>query len=415
MADYEEEFPEEDRSRAAARRRIAERTREAGVNMGDPAFLEREKLRRRDRRLDALIGFTLVLVFLLFALFYFRNYSYTTYSLDAESSMGALPQTVVRELQHGNVIIGGDTITYMERGKVIWTTSVELKQPMISVSGDFFSVCDTGGYQIYVCDTTGILCTLKVSRVIYGMDISESGVVAVVTESDDAAYISWFDRYGSRIPVEVKAVLSATGIPVHISISPDSQKLMVLYYSTANGIGESHMVLYDFEKGREDDSYIIKDDRSFYDTATYLVDGKFLDNSHFCAVGTNLVKFYSYDQKKAEVTEKTIEYDAPVRSVLFTPDSMCLVQRGEEGSYVRVLNAKGDEKVRFAVPEEYRLAIANRESLAFLNGPDLTLFNLSGRKRYEGTLADTPVSFAFSGKRSLLFNTGSMIEEITLK
>ena len=415
MADYEEEFEQEESGRAAARRRIAERSRLSGVNMGDPAFLEREKLRRRDRRRDALVVLTLAAVFLLFGLFYFRNYSYTTYSLDAESAMGALPQTVIRELSHGNVLIGADTITYMERGKVIWTTSVELKKPVIAVNGDFFAVCDTGGYQIHVCDTTGILCTLKLSRVIYGMDISSSGVVAVVTESDDAAYISWFDRYGSRIPVEIKAVLSATGIPVHIAISPDSQKLMVLYYSTANGIGESHMVLYDFEKGREEDSYIIKDDRSFYESDTYLVDGKFLDESHFCAVGTNRTKFYVYDQKKAEVTEKTIEYDEPVRSVMFTPDAMCLVQHGEDGNYVRVLDGEGDERVRFSVPEEYKLTIVNRESLAFLNGPDLTLYNLSGRKRYEGTLTDSPVSFAFSGKRSLLFNTGSMIEEITLK
>ena len=415
MADYEEEFEQEDTSRAAVRRRLMERTRETGVNMGDPAFLEREKLKRRDRRRDILVGFALITVFILFGLFYFRNYSYTTYSMDAESAMGALPQTVVRELQHGNVIIGGDTITCMERGKVIWTTSVELKKPVIAVNGDFFAVCDTGGYHVYVCDTTGILCTLKVSRVIYGMDISESGVVAVVTESDDAAYISWFDRYGSRIPVEVKAVLSATGIPVHISISPDSQKLMVLYYSTANGIGESRMVLYDFEKGREDDSYIIENDQSFYESGTYLVDGKFLDNEHFCAVGTNLAKFYSYDQKKGEVTDQTFEYDAAVRSVLFTPSAMCLVQRGEYGSVCRVLDETGSEKVQFAVPEEYQLAAVNRESLAFLNASDLTVFNLSGRKRYEGALVDQPVSFAFSGKRSLLFNTGSLIEEITLK
>ena len=414
MADYENGTEQEQMNRQEARRRLVRQTRESGVN-SDPAFLEREKLQRRDRMRDALTAFAVILVIALFGLFYFRNYEYTTYSLDTESTLGALSGTVVRELTHGNVVIGGDTITYMEKGKVIWTTQAEVKKPVIAVNGDFFSVYDTGGYQVYVCDTTGILCTLKLSRIVYGMDISETGVVAVVTESDDSAYISWFDRYGSRIPVEVKAVLSITGIPVHVSISPDSQKLMVLYYSTENGIGESRMVLYDFERGREEDSYIIRSDHSFYDTGTYLVDGKFLDNQHFAAVGTNLTKFYSYDPKKGEVTDKTLEYTDPVRSVLFNRDSLLFVETEEEGTVCRSYNALGEENGHFAVTDEYKLAAVNDKSLAFLNGQDLTVYNLSGRKRYEGTLVDAPVSFAFSGARSLLFNTGNLIEEITLK
>ncbi len=414
MASYEDEFEQEELSREDARRRLVRQTRQSGVN-SDPAFLEREKLKRRDRTRDAFVLFTLILVFFLFALFYFRSYGYAAYSLDTESTFGALSGTQVRELQHGNVIIGGDTITYMEKGTVIWTTSVDVKKPVIAVKGDFFSVYDTGGYQVYVCDTTGILCTLKLSRVIYGMDISESGVVAVVTESDDSAYISWFDRYGSRLPVEVKAVLGATGIPVHIAISPDSQKLMALYYSTQNGIGESRMVLYDFEKGRDEESYIIENDPSFYDSGTYLIDGKFLDNEHFVAVGTNLARFYSYDQKQAEVTETTMEYELPVRSVLFNNNRMILVETESDDNFCRVLDGNGEELTRFRIPAEYKLAAVNDESAAFLNASHLSVYNISGRKRYEGTLVDSPVSFAFSGKRSLLFNTGSLIEEITLK
>lgn len=414
MADYED-FEQEEISREEQRRRMVLRTMESGVLRQDPAFLEREKLRRRDRLRDFLIGLSLSAVFLLFMLFYYRNYSYTTYSLNSETTLGALSEAKIRKLDSGNVIIGGDTITYMEKGVTVWSTAVDLKKPVVAVNGDFFSVYDTGGYQVYVCDKTGILCTLKVSRMIHGMDISADGVVAVFTESDDAEYISYFDRYGSRIPVDIKSVLSGTGQPMRIAISPDSQKLAVLYYTTANGIGESRMVLYDFEKGREEDSFIVHSDSSFYGSGTLLVDGRFLDNGHFAAVGTNLAKFYSYDQKKGETTEKTLEYACPVRSVWFAGDTFLLIDEREDGNLCTVYDMTGEYSTSFEVPREYGSFAVNDEQIAFMNGRDLTVYNLSGRKRYEGTLIDTPLSFAYSGKRSLLLNTGSLIEEITLK
>ena len=364
---------------------------------------------------DALLFIAIISVLALFALFYYRNYSYTTYSLDTETTLGALSGTRIYQIDSGNVIIGGDTITYMENGITVWSTPVDLKKPVVAVNGDFFSVYDTGGYQVYVCDTTGILSTLKVSRVIHGMDIAENGVVAVFTASDDSAYISYFDRYGSRIPVEVKSVLSATGYPMHLAISPDAQKLLVLYYSTANGIGESRLVLYDFEKGREDESYIVYSDDSFYDSGTLLLQGKFLDNEHIVAVGDKQTKFLYYDRKKKEVSDVTLDYGSQPKSVFFTADAFGILSMQEEGMVCTLYEPDGSLRYRFNAPAEYQLFTTDRESIAFLNASDLTVYNLSGRKRYEGTIVDQPVSFAFSGKRSLLFNTGSLIEEITLK
>jgi len=413
----DERTPEEERefSREELRRRLRRETRRVTKAMQDAAYLRMERDLRRDKWRGLLIAVTFVLVFTAAAVFYMKNYTYTTYSVDSETRMGSLNRAKLLNFGNGTLVIGSDTISYMEGDAILSSETVSFQTPVVAIEGDYYAVCDNGGYQVYIGDKSGIISTVKVSRRVRGLDISASGVIAVFTESNDAAYISYFDRFGSRLAVEVKTVLDASGYPMDISVSPDGQKLLVSYYSTANGIGESRLVLYDFEHGRSDANYIAASWENFYDTNTLLVDGDFFDDNNFVAIGDNEAAFLSYDNLNGAAEPVIIPFTDPVRSVLISNGYFFMVTETAEGNLMTVCDKKGAVYSSFSVPENYDCIRTNGRNVLLMNDENLWYYNFSGRRRYAGALVSVPVDVCFTGKKSLLVNNGTVIERITLK
>ena len=313
------------------------------------------------------------------------------------------------------MLFGQDALSYMENGKVVWSRNMTFEDPVFVTKGSFFAVCDKNAYEFYVCDTTGVLSTARVSRKIRGIDISSSGVTAVFTQNNEAAYISYFDRFGNRLSVELKSVFTATGFPVHISLSPDGQKLCVLYYSLQNGIGESRMVLYDFQNGKKSDSYqvLVMDD--FYDNGTLLMDAAFFDNTHFAVLGDQEIRFITYSYiSKTEVSTEKVDLSENARSVLFSKNHLMVTEETEEGCTAYVYDSSGKLYSTFEVPAGYDALKMTDEHAIFMKGKEASYYNLSGRKRYEGTLVSAPVSLDLL-KESVIMNDGEQLSRITFK
>lgn len=413
----EERTPEEEReySREELRRRLKRETRRVDKATKDAAYIRMERDLRRDKWRGLLIGVTFLLVFLAAGIFYMKNYTYSTYSVDHETRMGSLNRARLLNFGEGTLVIGSDTVTYMEGDAVLSSETISFQNPMTAIEGSYYAVCDTGGYQVYIGDKAGVISTVKVSRRVRGLDISASGVIAVFTESNDAAYISYFDRFGSRLPVEVKTVLDASGYPMHIAISPDGQKLLVAYYSTANGIGESRLVLYDFEHGRADSNYIAATWEEFYDTNTLLVDGDFFDDNNFMAIGDNEAVFLSYDYLSGASEPVILPFADPVRSVMMNSGYFFMVSETSGGNVMTVCTKSGEVYSSFPIPDSYDRIRTNGKNVLIMNDADLWFYNFSGRRRYYGTLVSVPVDVCFAGGKSLLVNNGTVIERITLK
>ena len=405
----------ENLSREELRARIKEETRKKDEDVKSPQYLNRERERKSFSRRDRLSRLALFLAFFAFAMFYAHNYTRTTYALDAEIRLGALSEAEVHSFSAGAVVVGGDTITFIEEGTVVWTSSVSLSDPVVSIRGDYFAVFDEGGYQVYICGREGIISNVRLSRKIRGMDISASGVTAVFTESGEAAYVSYFDRFGSRLDVEVKTVLGSSGYPLHIALSPDGQKLLMLLYSTASGIGESRLLLYDFENGREDAGYIVLNDSDFYNTDTLLLSGRFIDDTHFVLIGDNEAVFMEYVPKKGAEELSVIPLSENISSVFFAGTKFGAVETFGSGFLCRIYTDTGEEYAEFEAPSSYEHIRATEDFILFTDKADIFLYNISGRKRYEGSLVSEPVDLDFIGKGRLLINTGSLIEEINIK
>ena len=388
-----------------------EKARETAIEAKSPAYVLREKERKRDRFRFFIVLASLAAALVAAIALYLTNYEFTTYSVDASFTLGTASGAKLVSFCGGDLIIGSDAVTYVKNDAVVWTAPVNVIDPICAIEGNYFALAGKGSYQFLIFDVNGILSTVRVSRKIRAIDVSQSGVTAVATESQDTAYVSYFDRYGSRISVEVKTVLDASGYPVSISISPDGQKLLVIYYSIANGIGESRLVVYDFQNGKADRSYIVASYEDFYDTDTYLADACFIDDRHAIAVGDNELVFLS-DFVKGNVSRETVRLTETIRSLAFTSSGLCLITRDPE---VRFYRTDGSMEESFRAPENYDEFIVSDRYAAFRDGNRLTLYNISGVLRYEGELTYEPESFAFASGRSLIFNTGTDFQKITLK
>ena len=403
------------RDREELRQTLVRRTLEEQAYHETSAYILRQKEKRRDRFRDVLTGIALIFVLAAGILLYAHNYTYSTYHLDELSALGDLQKTQLYPFGIGTLAVGIDSVTYLENDTVKWTQSLSFDDPILVKKGSFFALCDRNGYEFHIGDRSGILATSRVSRRIRGLDISSAGVTAVFTETNDAAYITYFDRFGNRLQVEVKTVFTASGYPLNIALSPDGQKLLVNFYSLQNGIGESRTVLYDFQNGKSSEAYAAYKIEDYYDDGTLIMDAAFFDNTHAAVVGDREIRFLTYSYvKKVEVSETVISLSDNVRSVLFSDSHLLVTEDTAAGCVCTVYSSEGRVKSRFIVPTDYDAVAFNDKSLVFLSGNGCVYYNISGRKRYEGMLVGKPVSSVLLN-RSLIINTGEALQKLTFK
>ena len=392
---------------------LRERTRESDREARSATYKRREKEHRSDLLRFRLVVAAIAAAFFLAAMFYMHNYRYTTYSVDSEMTLASVSAAKIFPFRDGTVVVGTDSLSYVKNNTVVWDNAVRVQDAVFRSEGEYFFLFPAGGYTAYICNESGIFSTIKVSRPIRTADISQAGVVALATESDDSSYITYYDRFGTHVDVGVKTTLDVSGYPMHLSISPDGQKLLVLYYSVANGIGESRAVFYDFQNGSADRSYVIQAFEDFYESDTFLVRCEFTDNRHASIIGDKALLFLTQNGK--EVTRNTVPITTEVRSALFSGDELLLVTEEDDGAYLKTYDITGRLLHSFQCPSDYDIIASNGRYVAFLNGADLRFYNASGRLRYEGTLVSAPRSMSFMGNRSLFLNTGDVLQKITLK
>lgn len=412
--DEEEEEPEVPTGRTGRLAFLREQTRKAEEVRNSPIQKTREKERKRDRLRAVLVAVAVIGAVVAAILLYFQNYRFTTYSIDGELSLGAVEGSKLFAFRDGNVVFGSDTVLYVEDEKIVWSSLIKVEKPLFASEGDYFAIADRGGYELYICDKNGVLSSVRVSRKVRCIDISAAGVVAVSTESSDSSYVSYFDRFGTKISVEVKTVLDVSGYPVHLSISPDGQKLLVVYYCVQNGIGESRLAVYDFQNGKQDKSYVIASYEDFYNSNTYLVECRFMDDRHAVVLGDNELVFLS-DFTKGNVERLTVRLTDQIRSAVFTDRHLLLVEKEGQESVCRIYDEKGEINTSFSCPDRYNAIIANEDYILFQNKAEIWFYNASGVERYRGSLTFEPRAMAFQKGRSILFNTGSRLRKITLK
>lgn len=120
-----------------------------------------------------------------------------------------------------------DGASYIDnKGKTIWTESYEMKNPIVSVMGDYAAIADRQSNSIYICNTDGTQGSATTVLPVSKVAVSGTGVVAAVMEDASSSYINFFRKDGTPLDVQIKTNMGGNGYPLDISLSGDGTQLI---------------------------------------------------------------------------------------------------------------------------------------------------------------------------------------------
>ena len=136
-------------------------------------------------------------------------------------------------------------------GKVKWSITYEMDQPMISISGDVAAIADYGGRTIYVMNTDKQMCTISTGLPIHKIAASECGEVAAVLDDNKTTWIRLYSKKGKEIAYFVRS-MEENGYPMDVAVSPDGTLVCISSFMLKDSSATSCLSFYDFGKAGKD-------------------------------------------------------------------------------------------------------------------------------------------------------------------
>ena len=142
-------------------------------------------------------------------------------------------------------------------GRVRWSITYEMDQPIVSISDKVAAIADYGGRTIYVMDKKKQLCTITTSLPIHKVSASDSGEVAAVLDDKNATWIRLYSDKGKEIAYFTRSV-EENGYPMDVAVSPDGKKVCISSLKLKDSSAVSTLSFYDFGKaGQKYDQYMV--------------------------------------------------------------------------------------------------------------------------------------------------------------
>ena len=142
-------------------------------------------------------------------------------------------------------------------GRVRWSITYEMDQPIISMSGKVAAIADYGGRTIYVMNTRKQLCTITTGLPIHKISASESGEVAAVLDDKSTTWIRLYSGEGKEIAYFTRS-MEENGYPMDVAVSPDGKKVCVSNLKLEDASVISVLSFYDFgREGSKHDQHLV--------------------------------------------------------------------------------------------------------------------------------------------------------------
>lgn len=342
-------------------------------------------VRRRYKKIYrlGLVMVVILLVLMLLTWFYYqRNHMFTSYETVWEIGIneGSL---VGYETFGSNVLkVTRDGASYMDnKGKIIWTTIYEMKNPTVSVKGDYAAIADTQNNVIYIFDTTGIQGRATTMLPITKVAVSETGIVAAVLEEPTASHITFFRKNGTILDISITTNMADSGYPLDISLSSDGSQLMATYVFLQNGELKNRVVFYDFsEVGKSIPGRLVGGFDELFQGA-FVGEVRFLGSSYSCAFSTKGLNFFSSKNllSPAPVTQVSIEDE--IQSVFYSNDYVGIIVKNNSGDYdnrMEIYKKSGELVMKKNFTYDYKKVDIDGDLVILHNQDSCKIYNMAG-------------------------------------
>lgn len=353
-------------------------------------------------------------------IYYQRTYHYTGYEEAWELTINE--GSLVGYESFGNNVLKytKDGASYIDnKGKNIWTESYEMKNPIISVYGDYAAIADKQGNSIYICNKDGSQGRATTVLPISKVAVSGTGVVAAVLEDSISSYITFFKKDGSALDITVKTNMAGDGYPLDISLSQDGTQLMCSYMYIQSGEIRNRVVFYDFsEVGKNVPNRLVGGfDEPFKGTMAAQVE--YMTAPYSCAFsGTGLTFFSSKNLASPELIRQ-VPIEEDIASVFYSDEYAGVILKnnsGEEVNRLELYKKNGDLVMSRDFTYEYTMADIDGDLVILYNEDSCKIFNISGAEKLEAEFDFTVSKIRKGSFPGTLVVTGPQImKEIKLQ
>ena len=306
-----------------------------------------------------------------------------------------------------------DGITLLSQElKTIWSASYSMKNPSIAMSSEYIAVADIGGKEINVYDKKGNAKKIENAREICQIEISDSGIVAVMTKENMAYYISVVSP--SKKFIDIKTRIKEDGYPVDMALSNDSKKLVTSYMRIEDGEVNNYVTFYNFDEvGKNYESRIIKGD-SYGKVMVPKVE--FLDKDTICVFTQDRFIVYKMSEGPEEIF-KTKKYDQTIRSIICRDKYVGMVVDGskEDEKTIHLWTTDGRKKLTKKINYDYDTIDIYKDDIVMNTEQDALILRTSGKVKYKGEFKEeVEYIMPYNNRQKFYFITQQSIDRVKL-
>ena len=314
-----------------------------------------------------------------------------------------------------------DGVSYIgEKNETYWSSSFEMKDPVIDVNGTYAVIADRTGNILQIFDEKhGKIGECRTERSLDSASISAGGIVATLEEDSVASYIQFYNPDGTVLDITVKALLEGDGFFTALDLSDDGSQVLVGVAYLEGGVLHGKVAAYDFSEKESSGKGPMRGGVEPFAGKNLISEVRYLQNGTAFAASTRGLFFFRVGEQKVE-GYSSVEAEEEIRSLCFDRSYVGIVLNdtvSKNGPYrIELYNSSGERVMHANFGEHYSTSFVDKGTVFLLGSDTLTIFLKNGTKQFSGNVDFSLVrAVRRPGENRYLWLGASHIKEVKLK
>jgi hypothetical protein len=352
---------------------------------------------------------------------YHGRKSYRAYAVLNQQDVSQGSLVGYEPFKRGFLKYSKDGVSYIgEKNETYWSSSFEMKDPVIDVNGAYAVIADRTGNTLQIFDEKhGKIGECRTERSLDSASISAGGIVATLEEDSVASYIQFYNPDGTVLDITVKALLEGDGFFTALDLSDDGSQVLVGVAYLEGGVLHGKVAAYDFSEKESSGKGPMRGGVEPFAGKNLISEVRYLQNGTAFAASTRGLFFFRVGEQKVE-GYSSVEAEEEIRSLCFDRSYVGIVLNdtvSKNGPYrIELYNSSGERVMHANFGEHYSTSFVDKGTVFLLGSDTLTIFLKNGTKQFSGNVDFSLVrAVRRPGENRYLWLGASHIKEVKLK
>jgi len=352
---------------------------------------------------------------------YHGRKSYRAYAVLNQQDVSQGSLVGYEPFKRGFLKYSKDGVSYIgEKNETYWSSSFEMKDPVIDVNGAYAVIADRTGNILQIFDEKhGKIGECRTERSLDSASVSAGGIVATLEEDSVASYIQFYNPDGTVLDITVKALLEGDGFFTALDLSDDGSQVLVGVAYLEGGVLHGKVAAYDFSEKESSGKGPMRGGVEPFAGKNLISEVRYLQNGTAFAASTRGLFFFRVGEQKVE-GYSSVEAEEEIRSLCFDRSYVGIVLNdtvSKNGPYrIELYNSSGERVMHANFGEHYSTSFVDKGTVFLLGSDTLTIFLKNGTKQFSGNVDFSLVrAVRRPGENRYLWLGASHIKEVKLK